>query len=168
MAIHRGRNRYMTPKSTGLIVTSLIDFFSIVVIYLMKSYSAEGSILTNADNLVLPNSIAISKPKEIYLQIAATTDMILADNIPIVPTDDVRRIPQENPDPIVTKLEEKLNTSYAQEQQMVKLGALNKVMGNVIIQMDKNVEFDVLFKIMNTCGKVGYNNMNFAVMEREQ
>jgi hypothetical protein len=30
------------------------------------------------------------------------------------------------------------------------------------------VEFDVLFKLMNTCGKVGYNNMNFAVMEREQ
>ncbi len=168
MAIKRGRNKYSTPKSTGLIITSLIDFFSIVVIYLMKSYSAEGSILTNADNLVLPNSAAITKPKEIFLQVAATNDMVLVDNIPTVPTDDVRRIPQENPDPIVAKLEEKLNASYAQEQQMVKLGALNKIQGNVIIQMDKNVEFDVLFKIMNTCGKVGYNNMNFAVMESEQ
>jgi biopolymer transport protein ExbD len=134
----------------------------------MKSYSSEGSILTNADNLVLPNSVAVTKPKEIFLQLAATNDMILVDNLPIVPTDDVRRIPQENPDPIVAKLEEKLNASYAQEQQMVKLGALNKIQGNVIIQMDKNVEFDVLFKLMNTCGKVGYNNMNFAVMEREQ
>jgi biopolymer transport protein ExbD len=134
----------------------------------MKSYSSEGSILTNADNLVLPNSVAVTKPKEIFLQLAATNDMVLVDNLPIVPTDDVRRIPQENPDPIVTKLEEKLNASYAQEQQMVKLGALNKIQGNVIIQMDKNVEFDVLFKLMNTCGKVGYNNMNFAVMEREQ
>jgi biopolymer transport protein ExbD len=168
MAIKRGRNKYATPKSTGLIITSLIDFFSIVVIYLMKSYSSEGSILTNADNLVLPNSSAITKPKEIFLQVAATNDMVLVDNIPTVPTDDVRRIPQDNPDPIVAKLEEKLNASYAQEQQMVKLGALNKIQGNVIIQMDKNVEFDVLFKIMNTCGKVGYNNMNFAVMEREQ
>jgi biopolymer transport protein ExbD len=168
MAIKRGRNKYETPKSAGLIITSLIDFFSIVVIYLMKSYSAEGSILTNADNLTLPNSVAITKPKEIFLQVAATNDMILVDNIPVVPTDDVRRIPQDVPDPLVAKLEEKLNASYAQEQQMVKLGALNKIQGNVIIQMDKNVEFDVLFKIMNTCGKVGYNNMNFAVMEREQ
>jgi len=168
MAIKRGRNKYTTPKSTGLIITSLIDFFSIVVIYLMKSYSSEGSILTNADNLVLPNSMAITKPKEIFLQVAATQDMVLVDNIPVVPTDDVRRIPQDVPDPIVAKLEEKLNASYAQEQQMVKLGALNKIQGNVVIQMDKNVEFDVLFKLMNTCGKVGYNNMNFAVMEREQ
>jgi biopolymer transport protein ExbD len=168
MAIVRGRNKYATPKSAGLIITSLIDFFSIVVIYLMKSYSAEGSILTNSDNLVLPNSIAITKPKEIYLQVAATSDMVLVDNIPIVPTDDIRRIPLSNPDPIVAKLEEKLQSSYAQEQQMVRLGALNKIQGNVIIQIDKNLEFDVLFKIMNTCGKVGYNNMNFAVMEREQ
>jgi biopolymer transport protein ExbD len=168
MAIQRGRNKYTTPKSAGLIITSLIDFFSIVVIYLMKSYSAEGSILTNADNLVLPNSIAITKPKDIFLQIAATNDMVLVDNIPTVPTDDIRRIPMDNPDPIVAKLEEKLNAAYHQEEQMVKLGALNKIMGNVIIQMDKNVEFDVLFKLMNTCGKVGYNNMNFAVMEREE
>jgi biopolymer transport protein ExbD len=168
MSIKRGRNKYTTPKSTGLIITSLIDFFSIVVIYLMKSYSAEGSILTNADNLVLPNSIAITKPKDIFLQIAATNDMVLVDNIPTVPTDDIRRIPMDNPDPVVAKLEEKLNAAYHQEEQMVKLGALNKIMGNVIIQMDKNVEFDVLFKLMNTCGKVGYNNMNFAVMEREE
>jgi biopolymer transport protein ExbD len=168
MAIARGRNKYSTPKSTALIITSLIDFFSIVVIYLMKSYSAEGSILTNADNLVLPNSVAITKPKDIYLQLAATSDMILVDNVPVVPTDDVRRIPQSNPDPIVTKLEEKLQAAYQKEQQMVRLGALNKIQGNVIIQVDKNLEFDVLFKLMNTCGKVGYNNMNFAVMEREQ
>jgi hypothetical protein len=25
-----------------------------------------------------------------------------------------------------------------------------------------------LFKIMNTCGKVGYNKMNFAVMSRSE
>jgi biopolymer transport protein ExbD len=168
MAIQRGRNRYATPKSTGLIITSLIDFFSIVVIYLMKSYSAEGSILTNADNLVLPNSIAITKSKEIYLQVSATTEMILVDNQPVVPTDDVRRIPQSNPDPIVVKLEEKLVAAMNLEKKMVQSGALNKIQGNVIIQIDKNIEFDVLFKLMNTCGKVGYNNMNFAVMEKEQ
>ena len=168
MAIQRGRNRYATAKSTGLIITSLIDFFSIVVIYLMKSYSAEGSILTNADNLVLPNSVAITKSKEIYLQVSATTEMILVDNQPVVPTDDVRRIPQSVADPIVVKLEEKLKAAMALEQKMVQSGALNKIQGNVIIQIDKNIEFDVLFKLMNTCGKVGYNNMNFAVMEKEQ
>jgi biopolymer transport protein ExbD len=164
----RGRNKFSTAKSTGLIITSLIDFFSVVVIYLMKSYSAEGSILTNSDNLVLPNSMSKLKPKEIHVQVAATSDMVLVDNIPIVPTEDIKKIPQEDGDPIVLKLEEKLKACYTQEEEMVRLGALNKVEGNVTIQVDKNIPFDVLFKIMNTCGKVGYNKMNFAVMEREE
>lgn len=163
-----GRNKFMTAKSTGLIITSLIDFFSVVVIYLMKSYSAEGSILTNADNLVLPNSMSTTKPKEIHVQVAAANDMILVDNVPIVPTEDVRKIPQEDPDPIIKKLEEKLKACYAQEEEMVRLGALNKIEGDIVIQVDKNVDFDVLFKIMNTCGKVGYNKMNFAVMSRAE
>lgn len=165
---NRGHGNFITPKSTGLIVTSLIDFFSIVVIYLMKSYSSEGSILTNADNLVLPNSMASTKPKEIHVQVAATDDMILVDNVPVAPTDDVRKIPQSDLDPIIAKLEEKLKATYSAEEEMVRLGALNKVTGDVTIQIDKNIEFDVLFKIMNTCGKVGYNKMNFAVMERDQ
>jgi biopolymer transport protein ExbD len=168
MAISRGRGHFTTEKSTGLIITSLIDFFTIVIIYLMKSYSSEGSILTNADNLTLPNSNATVKPKDINVQIAASSDMLLVDNNPIVPTDDIRRIPQTDPDPIIPKLEEKLRVAKGQEEEMVRLGAQNKVEGNVTIQIDKNMEFDVLFKIMNTCGKVGYNNMNFAVMEREQ
>jgi biopolymer transport protein ExbD len=168
MAKQRGRSKFLTPKSTGLIITSLIDFFSIVVIYLMKSYSAEGSIMTNADNLTLPNSSAKNKTKEIFLQVAASTEMVMVDNEPVIPTDDIRRIPMDNPNPIVSKLQERLKIAMAKEEEAVKLGETKKVEGNITIQVDKNVEFDVLFKIMHTCGSVGYNNMNFAVMEREQ
>ena len=163
----RGRNKFSTPKSTGLIITSLIDFFSIVVIYLMKSYSAEGSILTNSDNLVLPNSISTTKPKEIHVQIAATSDMVLVDNNPVVPTQDVRKIPQENFNPIVPQLEAKLKAAKKLEEDEVRRGALNQMEGVATIQIDKNVDFDVLYKIMNTCASVGYTKMNFAVMERE-
>jgi biopolymer transport protein ExbD len=163
----RGRNKFATPKSTGLIITSLIDFFSIVVIYLMKSYSAEGSILTNADNLVLPNSMSTTKPKEIHVQIAATSDMILVDNNPVVPTEDVRKIPQDNPNPVVSQLEQKLKTAKKMEEDQIKQGLLNQAEGIATIQIDKNMDFDVLYKIMHTCASAGYMKMNFAVMERE-
>jgi biopolymer transport protein ExbD len=163
----RGRNKFATPKSTGLIITSLIDFFSIVVIYLMKSYSAEGSIMTNADNLVLPNSMSTIKPKEIHVQIAATSDMILIDNNPVVPTEDVRKISQENANPVIAQLEQKLKSAKKIEEDQIKQGLLNQAEGVATIQIDKNVDFDVLYKIMNTCASAGYLKMNFAVMERE-
>ena len=162
----RGRSS-KKKMSTSLNITSMMDMFTIILVFLLKQFSSEGTIMTNADNLILPNSVSKKKPKEVNLQVAVTTDMILVDNQPVAPTEDARKIPAENPDPIIVKLQEKLASCYAQEEEMVKMGALNQVVGKVIVQVDKNIEFDVLFKIMNTCGKVGYNNMNFAVMERE-
>ncbi len=166
MAKLRGRGK-RTRKPGGLMLNSMMDMFTILLVFLLKQYSAEGSILTNADNLVLPNSASKKKPTEVSLQVAVTQEMILVDNSPVVPTEDIRNIPLDNPDPIDPKLEESLRGHYAQEEEMVRLGALNKVDGKCVIQVDKNMDFDVLYKVMNTCGKVGYNNMNFAVMERE-
>jgi biopolymer transport protein ExbD len=163
----KGRGKKV-PRSSDLNITSMMDMFTIILVFLLKSFSAEGSILTNADNLVLPNSESKKKPQEVNLQVAVTNDMILVDNLPIVPTEDVRKIPADDPDPSAAKLEEKLRACMAQEEEMVRVGALNAVQGKVIVQVDKNIDFDVLFKVMNTCGKVGYNNMNFAVMEREE
>jgi biopolymer transport protein ExbD len=164
--IQRGRSgRKKRPE--GLMITSMMDMFTIILVFLLKSYSAEGSILTNADNLVLPNSISKKKPKEVNLQLAVTQDMILVDNQPVCPTEDARRIPQDEVTPTVPKLEERLAKALAQEEEMVKMGALNEVTGKVVVQVDKNMDFDVLYKVMFTCGKVGYNKMNFAVMERE-
>jgi biopolymer transport protein ExbD len=167
MAVQRGRTN-KEKEDLPLQITSMMDMFTIILVFLLKSFSAEGSLLTNADNLVLPNSQSKKKPTEVNLQLAVTNDMVLVDNMPLVPTEDVRKIPFDNPDPIVEKVAEKLKSCLAQEEEMVRLGALNAVQGKIVIQVDKNMDFDVLFKIMNTCGKVGYNTMNFAVMEREQ
>jgi biopolymer transport protein ExbD len=155
-------------ESASLNITSMMDMFTIILVFLLKSFSAEGSLLTNADNLVLPNSASKKKPSEVSLQLAVTQDMILLDNQAVVPTEDARNIPPEAADPIITKLEERLKACLAAEEEMVRIGALNAVQGKIIVQVDKNIDFDVLFKIMNTCGKSGYNNMNFAVMERDE
>jgi len=167
MAVQRGRAA-KEKEDLPLQITSMMDMFTIILVFLLKSFSAEGSLLTNADNLVLPNSQSKKKPTEVTLQLAVTNDMVLVDNLPIVPTEDVRKIPFDNPDPIIEKVSEKLKSCLAAEEEMVRLGALNAVQGKIVIQVDKNMDFDVLFKVMNTCGKVGYNTMNFAVMEREQ
>jgi len=162
-----GRRFKLKKNNASMNITSLMDVLTIMLLFLLKNYSADGSILTNADNLVLPNSESKKKPTEVNLQLAVTQDMILLDNQAVVPTDDARNIPQEEPDPIITKLEERLKTCLAMEEEMVRMGALNAVQGKIIVQVDKNIDFDVLFKLMNTCGKSGYNNMNFAVMERD-
>jgi len=163
-----GRGRFTANKgNASLNITSMMDMFTIILVFLIKSFSADGSLLTNADNLVLPNSESKKKSQEVNLQLVVTNDMVLLDNVAVVPTGDIRNIPQEEADPVIAPLEERLKASLAMEEEMVRMGALNAVTGKIIVQIDKNIDFDVMFKIMNTCGKAGYNNMNFAVMERD-
>ena len=93
--------------------------------------------------------------------------MILVDNDPVVPTADVARSWQDQNDQSVPELEKKLTATFKQEEEQVKLGAPSMTAGTATIQIDKNVSFDVLYKIMATCAKVGYLKMDFAVMQRE-
>jgi biopolymer transport protein ExbD len=161
-----GRYKPVRKKAT-LNITSMMDFMTIILLFLIANYSAEGSILTNADDLVLPNSASKKKPQDVNLQIAVTQEKVLVDNQYIVETKVLRNIAQDEHDPSNMRLEEKLKQCMADEEEMVRRGALNQTYGKIIVQVDKNIEFDVVYKVMNVCGKTGYNNMNFAVMERD-
>lgn len=165
MIVQRGRLKKKKEEG-GLIITSLIDIFTILLVFLLKNFSAEGNITSNADNLVLPNSDSKKRLTEVSIQMSISNDMVVVDEKPVVPTDDILKISQDNPMPVVPKLLENLKMHFAQEVEMVKLGALNKVEGRIVIQMDKNIPFDVLYKVMLTCGQAGYKTMNFAVMQR--
>ena len=148
----------------GLLITSLMDIMTVMLILLLKVYSSEGQILTNADNLVLPNSVSQEGPKEVRLQVALTNEWVLVDNIPVVRTPVVRK--QEGL--TIQAVKDKLAIAMAQEEMMVKIGAFLKVKGELIIQADKNIEYDVIYKVMATCGEIGYNAIKFAVMGKEE
>jgi biopolymer transport protein ExbD len=165
----KAHGRVKKRKEEGaLIITSLIDVFTILVVFLLKNFSAEGNLVSNAENLTLPYSSSSKDVKEVNLQIAITEDMILVDDKPVVPSEDMKRITNENPDPTIPKLTEVLDAKHAMEEEMVRLGASNKFEGKVVIQIDKNIPFDYLFKVINTAAKSGYSNIKLAVIKREE
>jgi biopolymer transport protein ExbD len=166
MAKSRGRSTAKLGIEEGINITSLMDILTILLLYLIVNYSAEGNILTNADNLTLPNSSAKKKANEVVIQIAVDNNMVVCDNKPIVTVDEVRKIGQDVLDQTIPALKNVLQIKYAEEEAAVKIGLSNKVEGKVIIQIDKNMDFDVMYKVMQTCGSVGYRTMLFAVMER--
>jgi biopolymer transport protein ExbD len=159
----KGRFRKQKKEQT-LTITSLMDMMTIILVYLLKSFAAEGQILTSADNLVLPNSTSKTNPKEVSLQMAVSTDWICVDNIPIIRTSEVRKMDEIS----IPKIKDKLEECMSNEERMVKIGEISRVKGEIILQVDKNIAFDVLYKTMATCGEVGYNHMKFAVMGQEE
>ena len=166
MAKQRGRGS-KKKQADGINITSMMDMFTIILLFLLKSYSADGSIMTNADNLILPNSVAKGRPSEVVLNLAVTPEMIMIDNTPVVTTKEVfRKSRLEFAEDLDTPIDSLLNMHMKAEIELVKNGDLPAVKGMIVVQMDKTISFDVLYKVMLLCGRTGYNNMHFAVMMR--
>jgi biopolymer transport protein ExbD len=151
----------------GLIITSLIDVFTILVIFLIKNFSTEGQLVNNAENLTLPYSNSTNAIKEEDLSLAITSDMILVDNQPIVPSEDFKLISSDDPDPVILKLKESLDAKHRLEDELIKSGKENTFSGRCVLQTDKNIPFDLVYKVINTATKAGYSQIRLAVQKRE-
>jgi len=76
-------------REAGLNITSMMDMFTIVLVFLLKNFEAEGNLLTQADNLKLPTSVSKKTVKEISLTVVVDNEQILVDSKPVLSTDDV-------------------------------------------------------------------------------
>ncbi len=165
MAMHK-KDR----EEAGLQITSLLDAMTILLLFLLKNMATEGVILTNADGLVLPLSESKKVPKEMSLQVALTPTRILLDNEEVIKISDVRGDTINDPNLwSIDTLQTLLEVRKEEENSLIKIGAIDSTSaGNILIQGDKNTDYDMIYKIMLVCGKVGYNNIKFVVMQKDQ
>jgi biopolymer transport protein ExbD len=97
------------------------------------------------------------------LTVVVDANYVIVDNEKVVPTADV--LAQE--DLLVTKVDEILKDRRAIEQEhALKMGLPADEAGHIIVQIDKNIPYDAMYKVMATCGFSGYTNIAFAVMEK--
>jgi len=156
-------------RSDALNITSMMDMFTIILLFLLKSFSADGSMLTNADNLQLPNSVSNKRPIELPLQVAVTTDAIVVDNTPVMVTETLWKMDQDEFDEDTTNaFDMTLKWKMEEQLELLRIGAIKEVNGEIIVQLDKNMNFDIMYKVMRVCGRQGFVNMKFAVMMRDQ
>lgn len=158
------RRRIKRQGEAGLIITSLIDIFVIVLVFLLRTISAEGNLMTSADNLVLPMSARAKSPTEVSLAIIGDQHHINVDGVPLVETDKVRK--QDSL--IVAPVLEVLTKKREEEKKAEMLGIIKEATGKVVVQFDKNMPYDIVTKVMATCGYAGYSNIKFAVTRKTE
>jgi biopolymer transport protein ExbD len=151
-------------EEAGLIITSLIDVFVIVLVFLMRTISAEGNLMTSADNLVLPMSARAKSPTEVSLTIIGDQKNITVDDKVLMTTAQVRGQDSLIVGPLLTVL----TKQRADETKAELLGIIKEATGKVVVQFDKNTPYDIVTKVMATCGYAGYNNIKFAVTKRNE
>lgn len=148
-------------KDAPFSLTSMMDMMTIILVFLIKNLDAEGQLITQAENLILPVSTSKVQPKEVSLSVVVDANYVVVDNKKIAPVQDVMTQPDLLIASVDTVLKERRET---EKEHALRAGLPADEPGNIIIQIDKNIPYDVMYKVMATCGFSGYTNIAFAVM----
>lgn len=152
------RGRGKKPIDLSLRLTSLMDMFTILLVFLLKSFSAEGQLVTVTQDLNLPESTSTKRPTAAPI-ISITKEWIMLDDKPLARVEDV----QMNKELLIPELDNALKFARQVSDGLGKQGESLGFRGMVDIMGDRDTPFLIIKKVMYTCGKNAYNNMQLAV-----
>lgn len=149
-------------SEASLNLNSLMDMFTIILLFLLVSFTSEGEVVSASPKFKLPVSSAQKKPEQ-KLTVQITSDEILVDGNKIM---DIREI-ANNEDYTINPLLDALNSNIKKVEYVAQRSSDFVFKGDVVIQGDQKIPFILLEKVMFTCGEAGYGNISLAVMSRE-
>ncbi len=146
-------------KKATLNLTSMMDMFTIILVFLLKAYTSEGQLIQPSDTLSLPKS-TIKTQSETALNLVVSQDMIMVNDKPVIAMDDVVK---QN-DFLIAPLQSEL-LLYANKAKRMEEQFELPFSGKVIIQGDREIQYKDLVKVMATCGMSDYPNMRLVVYQ---
>jgi len=141
-------------------LTSMIDVFVLLVIFLIQQFSADGDLLFMTDKIRMPEAANFEQiVRAPVVQISA--DEISIEGARIAQVADIEGEEYWN----IPALEEKLR-DQKKAYEMVRAGAdgAEGFKGDINIQADKAVPFKIVKRVMYSANQAGYFNINFAVL----
>ncbi len=146
----------------SLNLTALMDIFTIILLFLLKSYSVESEVLVPNPAIKLPVSTSIEAPT-MRLVLQVSKDAIVVDGEYVTTVADALK----GEDLLIKPLFDALNNNTEKIEFIAKNNPSIKFTGEVMIQGDKDIPFVLLERAMFTCGQAGYDNISLAVISRE-
>ena len=153
-----GRKRGKKPPDLTLRLNSMMDMFTILLVFLLKSFSAEGQLVTVTQDLNLPESTSTKMPEAAPI-IAITKEWIMLDDKPLVKVADI----ESSKDLLIPELDKALRFARRVAEGLGQQGENLGFRGKVDIMGDRETPFRIIKRVMYTCGKNAYNNMQLAV-----
>ena len=147
----------------GLMLTSLVDMFTILVIFLLQNFSATGEILFMSKDIRLPDAVHGAEMERAPV-IAVSPEALTFEGKQILLTTDLSKGDVLN----VPELEDVLRDERRKFEQSHAGDAKNPFRGLVHVQADRKIPFKVIKRVMHACNSAGYANINFAALARTQ
>lgn len=150
--------KHLDTEKGALNMNSMMDMMTIILLFLLKSFSTEGALVTPSEELRLPTSIQGEKPKK-EINVSVAKEVILVNDVVIASLDEIPK-DQMMISPLALKLAE-----YAQKERELEIEVGKEFTHEIIIQGDENMPFELLFKVMFTCSKSDFYKMRLLTIK---
>jgi biopolymer transport protein ExbD len=176
MAIKKARR---PNTDAGLNINSMMDMMTIILVFLLKSYSTTDVSVAPSDELQLPFSSAAKAP-EVAVNLVVEKGQIVVDGVPVLNLGS--QPDEENPGQQLVVIPEdelrgqSINKLYEvlleKAEQAKQLGESSKnpdlaFKGRILLQVDKDMPFQVLRSVMYTAGQAQFGEFKFVVYKTE-
>ena len=141
-------------------ITSMMDMFTIILVFLLKSFSTEGQLVTPAEGLTLPTS-KVEKHAKPGLSIKVSDDRILVEDKLVLEGENFENAVNQK-GYLIEKLKKVLD-KYAKEGRKSSEMYGEEFSGEVTIQGDVTIPYRALVRIIYTCGQAGFPKTNLIV-----
>ena len=144
-------------ESTGMMLTSLMDIFIVLVLYLLVNQSA-GINIETPDRVVLPDSGVDTLPRQ-SIMIALSDQDVKIQGESVVSMAEVKGSQHAE----IEAVRQAIQRIKAEAEKQKDQAGLDT---EVTIVADRSVPFKVLKKIMLSSSNAGYGKISFAVNQK--
>jgi len=147
-------------------LTAMVDMFTIILIFLLRSYSVSAVQLTPADNIRLPASFSASQPIEALKLVVAKHGIYVEDQkITDLIDGKISASQLDRRDPNFIKvLFSALDEQAKKSQGIAKANTEVRFDGKLILQADSEISYSLLKKVMYTSTLAGFNDIKMAAV----
>lgn len=159
----------------GLSITSMMDMMTIILVFLLKSYSTEDISVAASDDLQIPVSTAEKAPKLAVNVVVSRKDIVVDGEWVIDLAQDVDEtgesviaVPdEEKRGQLISKLYDRLLEKAETAKDLGGRTGSNDFdfKGEVLLQCDKRLPFSVIREVMFTAGQAQFGNFRFVVIK---
>lgn len=147
------------PKSTGMMLTSLMDVFTVLVLYLIVNQGS-GVDIEPPTRVKLPDSVVETAPRRSVVMAVSDTEVLIQGQ-PIIAITDVLANRQDYIEPVRLEMLRIKNLAAEQGDKAISESS------EVTILADRSVPFKVLKKLMSTSSSAGFDKISLAVNQKE-
>lgn len=146
----------------GLMLTSLVDVMTIITIFLLMNFSANGEVLYMTRDIKLPEAYHGAQLERAPV-VSVSADSVTIDGKLLLPTTDLDKGDALN----VPELEDALRNEKRRYEQIHQNDPDHPFRGLVNVQADRRIPFKIIKRIMFACNQSGFGNINFAALAKD-